>query len=62
MDHELKKMIADRFTPAELIELLDIDTYDVLSAVEDFNGFIIDEDTIDDIKEIMGVGDDTIDN
>jgi hypothetical protein len=53
---EFKKAASDFFTPAELVELLDITTEELLSVLEENTG-TLDDDTLSDIKEIMGVND-----
>lgn len=54
---DFKKAAADFFTPAEFVELLDIDTSELIAALEDA-GYLDDEDAIGEIEEIMGVSDD----
>lgn len=53
MNEEIKDRIADYFEAWELVEVLKkyIDTADIIEAFED-----IIEDKIDDIEEIMGIG------
>jgi hypothetical protein len=54
---EQRRWLADYFSPADLIELLDIDTYDLICALEEFDGDnIFDDSTIADLNEIVGVG------
>jgi len=55
MHHEQKKRIADYFTTSELVELLDIDTYDLICAIIEFSDTIIDDETLVDLEEIMGI-------
>lgn len=56
MNYEQRRQVADYFSPSELVELLDIDTYDLICAIREYNEFIIDDDVLDDLKEIMGLG------
>jgi hypothetical protein len=52
MDPELKKRIHDYFDSWELVELLKLETEDVITAFEDE---VL--ENIDDIKELMGIDD-----
>lgn len=55
---EFKKAVSDRFTPAELIEMLDITTAELLEILEDSPYLMYDDNAILDIKEMMGIDDD----
>lgn len=52
MDEELKKRIADYFDSWELVELLKLETEDIVNLFEDE---VLEK--IDDIKELMGIDD-----
>lgn len=54
---EFKTAAADYFTPSELVELLEISTAELIDILES-NSEVFDEQTVDDLKEIMGVSDD----
>lgn len=60
--NDFKKAASDRFTPSELVELLDVSTEEVIEALCDYGSECFTEDAIKDLEEIMGVGDDTFDN
>lgn len=54
--NERLKRIADFFSTSELIELIDVNSVDLVDILDDAG--LLDEDTLTDIEEIMGIEDD----
>ncbi len=57
MNKELRRQIADYFTPAELIDFVDINVEELIEALLDYDESLFDEEVLEDIKEIMDLDD-----
>lgn len=56
---DIKIALSDFFTPAELIELLDIDTEELIYMLEDCPfGTVFTEEVLTELQEIMQTGED----
>ena len=56
MTDEQRNRLADYFSPSELVELLEITTFELILALEQHDGSILfDTDTLEELDEIMGV-------
>ncbi len=51
--NERLKRLADYYTPAELITMVDITMHDFVDMLDDFG--YLDDEVLDDLEEIMGV-------
>lgn len=60
MNKFTKNMIADYFTPEELVEILDISTDELIEAIEDFDEAYFSDEKLNQLEEIMGVADETL--